>query len=389
MKDIKHNPEKICFIALGAYPLLAEKDPKNVIGPDVHQVILAKELMKRDFKIVVITYNKGGKPVELIDGIEIINIGEDAHDLKMLNIVLKFFYIWCAMRKADAPIYFRHGGGGGVVSLFCRINKKKFIYHIGSDGLVNRDLITHKNREFSRSKFSLSFLTNWLDIKLADAVIVQTEYQDKMLKKNFGRDGVLIKKPFPLTEREMPKKTKLPIVLWVGSMADVKQPELFIKLAEAIPDAQFQMIGGNSGNHDLCSRIKESSKKISNFQHLGVVPFNEINDYFRQASILVNTSIFEAYPPYAAMQAWMNYTPVVSLGDNSDEIICRYNMGFHSKTFEQMVRDIKTLLQDEALREEMGANGRDYIEREHNFITIIGEYIELFDRIGKIFIDLH
>jgi glycosyltransferase involved in cell wall biosynthesis len=120
----------------------------------------------------------------------------------------------------------------------------------------------------------------------------------------------------------MPEKATPPIVLWVGAMAEVKQPELFVKLAEAIPEARFQMIGGHSGNQELYDKIKETSKRISNFEFLGVIPFDKINEYFSRASISVNTSMFEAYPPYAAMQAWMNHTPVVSLGDNSDEIIC-------------------------------------------------------------------
>jgi glycosyltransferase involved in cell wall biosynthesis len=375
---------KICFVAPGAYPLLAGKAPKNVEGPDVHQVILAKELIKHDFKITFITYDEGGAPVEHINGIETIKIHEDGYRLRILNIVLKVFRIWNAMRKANAHIYFRHGGVAGVVSLFCRMMKKKFVYHIGSDALVNRELITREIKEFSRSKFGIGTFGNWLDIKLADIIIVQNKYQRTMLKKNFGKDGFLIKKPVPLSERGIPEKAKPPIVLWVGAMAGVKQPELFVRLAEAIPEAIFQMIGGYSaGNQPLYDRIKQSSKRISNFKYFGVVPFDEINEYFSRASILVNTSMFEAYPPYAAMQAWMNHTPVVSLGDNSDEIIRRYNMGFHSKTFNQLVEDVKTLLKNEKLRDEMGVNGRKYVEREHDITHIIREYIKLFNHVGE------
>ena len=374
---------KICFVALGAYPLLAGKNADNIIGPDVHQVILAKELIKHDFKITFITYNEGGEPVEYINGMEIIKIHEDVCRLRLLNIVSKVFRIWNAMRKAKAHIYFQHGGITGAVPLFCRIMKKKFVCHIGSDALVNRELIAREIKEFSRSKFSLGAFGNWLDIKFADAIIVQNDYQREMLKENFGKDGVLIKKPFPLTKRGMPEKAKPPIVLWVGAMAEVKQPELFVRLAEAIPEARFQMIGGHSGNPELYGKIKESSKRISNFEHFGVIPFDEINEYFSRASILVNTSMFEAYPPYAAMQAWMNYTPVVSLGDNSDEIICRYNMGFHSETFGQLIGDVKTLLNDEKLREEMGMNGRKYVEREHDLTHIVRDYIKLFDRVMR------
>ena len=388
MNKTKQTGEKIkiCFVAMGAYPLLSGKNPKNVIGPDVHQVILAKELIKHDFKITFITYDEGGSPVEYINGIEIIKIHEDAYRFRMLNIVLKVFRIWNAMRKAKALIYFHHGSAAGVVSLFCRLMKRKAVCHIGSDALVNKNLITSKIKEFSRSIFSLGTFGYWLDIKFADIIIVQNNYQREMLKKNFGKDGALIKKPFTLTKRGMPEKANPPIVLWVGSMAEVKQPELFVRLAEAIPKARFQMIGGHSNQElykELYNKIKESSKRISNFEYLGVIPFDEINKYFSRASILVNTSMFEAYPPYAAMQAWMNYTPVVSLGDNSDEIISGYNMGFHSKTFEQLVEDVKTLLNNEALREELGVNGRKYVEREHDITHIVREYIELLNRIGE------
>lgn len=373
---------KICFLALGAYPLLAGKNADNIIGPDVHQVILAKELIKHDFKITFITYSEEGASVEYINDMEIIKIHEDVSRLRVLCIVLKVFRIWNAMRKANARIYVQHGATG-VVAFFCRLMKKKCVYRIGSDAAVNRKLITRKIKEFNQSKFSLGTFGNWLEIKIDDVIIVQNEYQREMLKKNYGKDGVLIKKPFPLTKREIPEKTKPPIVLWVGAMAEVKQPELFVKLAEAIPEARFQMIGGHSGNPELYDKIKESSKRISNFEYLGVIPFDEINEYFSRASILVNTSMFEAYPPYAAMQAWMNYSSVVSLGDNFDEVICRYNMGFHSKTFDQLVKDVRTLLNNEALREEMGANGRKYVEREHNITQIVEEYIELFNGIGE------
>lgn len=374
-----NKSRKICFVAPGAYPLLAGTNADNIIGPDVHQVILAKELIKHDFKITFITYGEGGASVEYINGMDIIKIHEDAYRLRIVNIVLKVFRIWNAMRKANASIYVNAGGISGPVSLFCRVMKKKFVYGILSNALVNRELITRKIREFNRSKISIGTFGNWLDIKLADAIIVQNKYQETMLKKNFRKDGVLIKMPFPLTEGGMPEKANPRIVLWVGAMAEVKQPELFVKLAEAIPETKFQVIGGHSGNQELYSRMKESSKRISNLEYLGVViPFDKINEYFSRASILVNTSMFEGFP-YAFIQAWMHYIPVVSLNADPDELLCKNRLGFHSKMFDQLIEDVKSLLRDEELREEMGMNGREYVEREHDTTQIIGEYIKLFD----------
>ena len=165
-------------------------------------------------------------------------------------------------------------------------------------------------------------------------------------------------------------------------MAEVKQPELFVRLAEAIPEARFQMIGGHSGNQEFYDRIKEKSKRIPNFEFLGVVPFNEINEYFSRASILANTSMFEGFP-HSFIQAWMHYVPVVSLNADPDELLCKNGLGFRSKTFDQLIEDVKTLLKDEALREEMGVNGREYVEREHDIKKSIEKYIELFNSISE------
>ena len=147
MENTTISSIKICFVAPGAYPLLAGKNTKNVLGPDVHQVILAKELLKHDFKITFITYDEGETPAEYINNIEVIKVHEDTYCLRILNIALKVFRIWNAMRKANAHIYFHHGGVVGADSLFCRLMKKNFVYHIGSDALVNRELITREIKE--------------------------------------------------------------------------------------------------------------------------------------------------------------------------------------------------------------------------------------------------
>jgi glycosyltransferase involved in cell wall biosynthesis len=199
-----------------------------------------------------------------------------------------------------------------------------------------------------------------------------------MLKKKFDKDSVLIKNHFPLIGRGILEKAKPAIVLWVGTMADTKQPELFPKLAEAIPEASFQMIGGPSTDLGPYKRAKECSKRILNLKFLGFI--QSIDEYFSRAAILVNTAKSEGFP-YAFIQAWMNYTPVISLHSDPDGIIYKYNMGFHSKTFDQLVEDVKTLLNNEALREEMGVNGREYVEREHDITKIISKHIEVFRQV--------
>lgn len=374
------NPIKLCFIALGAYPLLKGEKPKIVIGPDVHQLVLIKELKKYGYKISVVTYGPGRITTEYINDIEIIKIPPD-YRLRGLNIASKVFHIWRGIRIARADIYFHAGGAPGVTSLFCIFARKKYIYSIASDALAERGIISENVSGFNKSRFSLANLGNWLDIKLAHIIIVQNEYQRANIRKNFKRDATLIKMPFPIIKEEKSEKANPPIVLWVGAIADVKQPELFVKLAEAIPEARFQMIGGHyEQRENLYYKIKDANRAMSNFEYLGAVPFEKIDQYFSHASVLVNTSIFEGFPN-AFVQAWMHHTPVVSLNADPDELICRNKMGFHSKTFGQLVADVKILLEDEELCNEMAINARKYAAKDHNLEVIINKYIGIFNRL--------
>jgi len=377
-KKLLASKKNVCVIAPGILPLLLGIGPKNIIGPDVHIFVLINELLKHGFNITCITTaNEDKHPVSPLLNLDIILIHEPPDQFRIIYIILKVLAIWNAMQMANADLYYHAGAVPGPISIFCKVMNKKFIYGIASDGIVKKNLVTRKIREFSQSRLNLGRLGNWLDIKLADALIVQSEYQKKLLKENFKRDGIVIKMPFPIASKEVSHKVDPPIILWVGAMAEVKQPEIFLKLAEAIPEARFQMIGGHSDNLEFYNRIREAAEKIQNFIFLGVVPFNEIDKHFMQASILVNTSMFEGFPN-AFIQAWMHYVPVISLNADPDNIIYNKRLGFHSKTFEKMVGDLRTLLNNEKLRKEMGKNAREYAEREHNMDFIIDKYIGIF-----------
>jgi len=365
--------KKLCFVSLGSYPLLAQKNLGYVGGAEVQQVLLARELLRYGFEISFVTYNHGGPPIEEIKGIKVVKVytREDAYKL---NPLIKARSIWKAMRYCDADIYFHEAGPPGVVSIFCYFKEKKFIYYIPSDANVRKypHLI---NKSLGNQ------MGNWLDIKLADVVLCQSESQKKMFMKNFQRKSLVVKNAFPISgsnESARLKKTDPPIVMWVATISPVKQPELFLKLAKSIPEGNFQMIGGPGADQGFYHRIKEASRNISNLDFVGFVPFHKIDYYFKRASILVNTSIFEGFSN-TFIQAWLNYIPVISLNSDPDEIICEYKLGFHSKTFQRLVDDVRTLLKDEYLRRHMGENGRKYVEKEHDITKIVHKYIEIFN----------
>ncbi|MEN4017756.1 MAG: glycosyltransferase family 4 protein [Methanobacterium sp.] len=373
------SPKKICFLSPTAYSLLKNRkdDIKNVIGPDIDQITLASELSKRGYKITLITYNEGGPSEEFINGIKVIKTYSPE---VQTNFFSKMRYLWKALKKSDSDIYFHYGDSLGIIPTFANLMGKKSVYKIASDVLVNRNLIINEIKEFKSSKFNSRVIGNWIDIKFSHAICLQNQYQSEMLKKGYNKKGKIIKSHIKLKDPDPAKKSEFPIVLWVGSMAEVKQPWLVIEFAKMMPWVKFQMIGGYQGDPTLYNNIKKQAAKLKNFEFLGVVPFEEIDHYFNKAWILVNTSMFEGFPN-SFLQAWMNYMPVVSINANPDDVITNYKLGFYSRNLKQLKEDLSTLLNNEDLITEMGINGRKYVEDNHDIKNILPEYIKLFDSI--------
>jgi len=172
-KGRKQLPAKICFVSLDSYPLLAGNNTEVVGGAEVQQVILAKELLKHGFKVTFVTYGNEPASTEYIDNIEVIKIGKRTPTL-YLNLFPRAWCIWKAMRKADADIYFHRAGASGlVVAIFCYLRRKRFVHYIPSDSNVSKKDVFMNYNFYYRLGIKL-------DIKLADIVIAQNEFQREM-----------------------------------------------------------------------------------------------------------------------------------------------------------------------------------------------------------------
>jgi glycosyltransferase involved in cell wall biosynthesis len=179
------------------------------------------------------------------------------------------------------------------------------------------------------------------------------------------------------------KESKKSYILWVGSIKPVKQPEFFLKIAQALPKLKFVMIGGeNKGKKDLYNKIEKEAKTIPNLEFLGFVPYHKIQQYYKDAAIFINTSQIEGFPN-TFLESWVMGTPVVSLNVDPDEIICKKKLGYHSKTIEQLILDVNTLFSDEDLRREMGTNARKYVEQDHDLKKIATEFEKLIASFEK------
>jgi glycosyltransferase involved in cell wall biosynthesis len=377
----KPEERAICFIALGAYEILAGTGSRPVIGPDVHQVLLARRFAEKGYRVVLIV-QEDAFCTNRVENIDLIAIPGDRFRNRHLNYGRKLCHLWRAMGRAHADIYYNAGTMPGIVSLFARVHRARSVLDISSDAQVDRGVVTQTLTAFSNRRLSVSQAGNRLDLRLADAIILQSRWQQSRLGQNTGKRGTVIPMPFDLPAAPGPKEHGPVRVIWVGSLADVKQPGLFLDLPALFPEARFRMIGGDAGHPRYGPRIRETMAVYPNFSIAGIVPFREIDACFADAHILVNTSLFEGFPQ-AYIQAWSHAVPVVSLHADPDEIICEQGLGFHSRSWDQLVQDLRVLIGDPGRRTAMGSRGRAYVEAHHDIKNLFREYLTIIEGLPR------
>ncbi len=353
--------------------MLTGKDLGYAGGAEVEQVSLGKELIDHGYDVSFVTYNHhhNQESLESSAGIEIIKT-YDREDANRTSLLMKYKSVWSALKKTNADIYFHESGSVGVLPVFCHVNGRRFVYRIPSDAVVLSESLSEDHSFNDR-------IVHALEIKSADVLIAQTEFQKRILMERFGVQSVVIKNGSAISQVKC-EKSDPPIVLWVGSISNVKNPELFVELAKSMSDVRFEMIGGATRDTKSLEIISRATEELTNFEYHGFVPYPKINDYFERASIFVNTSRIEGFPN-TFIQAWAHYIPVASLNVDPDDVIHREKLGFHSGTFRQLIADLTTLLENEKLRKTMGKNARRYVEREHDIKRTVKKYVEIFKEI--------
>ena len=362
--------KKICFVSLGSLPLLTSDEHLQYAGgAELKQVLIARELVKRKNIVSFIVLNeKNEEQARTSDEIIIVKSYSRSQNITFFK---KVRMLWKSLKEANSDIYVQATYPPGIVALYCLIYRKKYIRWLSSDKNVNLQDVTQRTTLIT--KISL-----YLDIKLAHLIIGQNEYQKEIIERRFRKKCVIIKNPIPVLDIPINfEKKKEYILLWVGTIRSLKQPELFLDIAKTLPNVKFIMIGGVTNSEiELYNNIQKKSKSISNLSFLGFIPYNKIQKYYFQSSIFVNTSIVEGFPN-TFLEAWNCSIPVISLNIDPDEIICKNKLGFHSKTFKQMIIDIECLLNNDSLRQEIAMNAREYIKENHDLNKITNQFIDI------------
>lgn len=343
---------KVCFVLTGMYPLFNEANNQQVHGgAEVQFYQLATKLVQQpDWQVSVITGNYGQSNLEIKNGITIIGtLPIKTHN--PLSKLLKQLKLLKALHQANADIYITTTNNplAGTVNLYCRWFKKKHVHRLAHID----DLPAH----------------NWLyrqALLHANVIIAQTKDQQDKLSRLYEIDSLLLPNSYnikPLTKHERQH------ILWVARATRWKQPEKFMLLAQAFPLQQFVMIcPATEDDHAYQKALKQHAAKIPNLKFIDFVPYEEIQQYFDQAIVFINTSTNEGFPN-TFLQAMQAATPILSWQFDPDKIIQTHQLGGVAGGEDaKLISLLRQLLRNETMRANLGQNGYEYLINNHDIL---------------------
>lgn len=269
----------------------------------------------------------------------------------------------------------------GMAKGWCKKNKKKCVFGISMESNCSKSgILRLSNNFFTYPSNIINGYLTFYGINYADLIIAQSQIQQGLLLQNFKRNSILIPNgqyvPNPPFE-----KTEPPIISWIANIKKLKQPEIFLKLAEKLQTQNIKFVfAGRPDKGSYQKKLIEKAKKLSNFEYLGEIPLEKTNELLSKSSILINTSSTEGFSN-TYIQSWMRETPVVTLNCDPDDIIKNHRIGFHSGSFKQMVKDVIYLLENERERKEMGKKARKYALVNYDMEKIGKKYLDTFHQL--------
>lgn len=361
---------KICLVA-NSYPKYRPG------GSEVQLYYIGRELVKLGYQVHFTTLDFGQKTSKVT-----VDDGMIIHKAKFwLHRRPPFFRFLLVLKAINTDIYINRAFRFTMVTfIFTKIFKRKFVYAIASES----DCIPQKIEK--KVLWLPSFFQNirrWADqhaMLKADLIIAQANYQKYLLLRNFGVNSIVIKNGHPIPDKLI-KKDNPVMALWLGSLKRLRQAEIFIELAKRCQHLNCKFIlAGRPSDKGYLTNLLNQMKGLSNILYMGSVTLEQSNELIGRAAIFVNTSLWEGFPN-TFIQAWMRKTPTVSLKVDPDNIIKIHKLGFHSKTFNQLVKDVQLLIANEDLRIQMGENAWDYAIKEHDITKISRELLDAMKRI--------
>jgi glycosyltransferase involved in cell wall biosynthesis len=379
---------KVCFFSPTAYSYFRPDKTAWAGGAETQQLLLANHMKANGIDVSFIVGDFGQGEEERVDGITLIRSFTPFKGNRKLRFIPDMIKIRNAMKRADADIYNQRSTAffTGQLAHFARELGRAFTFSLGAEYNCYPDGL-------GAIRWPMPLLYRY-GIRAASAVISQTEKQQRLMRENFERETVLIrngieippaggapapgKRPGPLPNAEGGASDRG--YLWVGRFQAIKRPDLLLECARALPRERFTVIGGYAGDERYARETTETLRGLPNVEHIPFVAPRDMDEHYRAARALLNTSDLEGFPN-TYLHAWAHGVPVITIGIDPDGIIAKNGIGIVTGTFENFLSTLRTFRPDREARARIAANSLAYVRANHDIRDRGDDYIRLFESI--------
>lgn len=337
-------------------------------GAETQVLMLAKALARAHMRVAVIAYGRASEFPRQVDGVTIVPRPEYEIRRPLVGKLAEIFHIWRALWNARSRTIVNRGAGVqlGLIAIYARLSRTRLVFASANVVDFEYEKITSKRRDL---------LLYRLGVRLADAIVVQTEEQVDMCRSAFGRRPIVIKSIEPLAE----VRDHIPVAfLWVGRLVSYKRPLEYIELARALPEATFWMVGVPISHHDddqhVAAAAMEKARDVPNLLMLPPMPHAEVGALMGRAVASVNTADFEGMPN-VLLEAWARGVPALVLTHDPGGVVSREGLGgFAAGSSTRLVELARAQWVTRGDRRALAERCRAYIETHHAPERIAAEW---------------
>jgi glycosyltransferase involved in cell wall biosynthesis len=364
---------KICLLGLDNLHVLAPEYAQHTVGGEsVQQTLLARALSGRGHEVSMVVFDYGQRDGAQWESIRAFK----AYALDAGLPALRFIHprwtgLWSALARADADLYYTSCAGMhvGLLALFCRRARRRFVFRTASDSDCDPSRLLVR---FARDRWLYQY-----GLRRADAVLTQSAFQARALERHYALHGrtaaMLVESPRAAAFRDVD-------VLWTSNVRRVKRPDRILELAGRLPDVTIHMVGGSQpGEEALFASVSEAAAARPNVMFHGPLSYRDANGMYDRAKVFVNTSDVEGFPN-SYLQAWIRGVPVVTLFD-PDGVVEREGLGVVVKSPARMAEAIGHLLGDTAAWTAASDRCRAFMAGEFEEEKVLAPYLAAFEQV--------
>lgn len=373
--------KRICFVV---------GHPKyHIGGAEIQSHILAGKLVLRKYDVCYLNPICGDVEFnckESIEGVTIYN-----YKARRRFKILDFLRIKRVLTRINADVYYLRAcpfTEGFVNYVTMKYNRGKTIWQCSSGRCLLKFI---KVKESIKNNNAFSVVANlidnasfdilrWYAIKKSSVIVAQTQLNKSVLRVDFKRESVLIKKGVPVVEKRNRKDSNKVNILYLRNIGKSSRINIFIDIAtklEGVDKYEFTVIGRiKKGYKKGQKREILASLNRHNINYLGSLDHELVLRELGKAHILIDTleekREITTYSN-AFLEAWSHGVIVLSFGSNPDNVFNNHNVGFFVKSEADCVKKIKDLTANSDVMNRMSSDAVRYALENHNIDTEVNQ----------------